>query len=122
MGIGTKIATFMAGGKNVTKALSMIENVGDAVVFTDEEKSAAWLKSQQIIATQNSPTSISRRYIAWAVIIMVMALVGISVVCALTGETERLKSMIDIAKEFWIGEAFVSVIVFYFGPHMRAKK
>ena len=122
MGIATKIAGFMAGGKNVTKAIGMLENVGDAIVFTDEEKSEAWLKSQAIIATQNSPTSLSRRYIAWAIIAMVMVLVSISVIWGLTGEVERLKSMINIAEKFWIGEAFVSVIVFYFGPHMRGKK
>jgi len=24
----------------------------------------------------------------------------------------------DVLKTFWIGEAFVAVIVFYFGPHV----
>ena len=122
MGIATKIAGFMAGGKNVTKAISMLENVGDAIVFTDEEKSEAWLKSQQIIATQTGPTSVNRRYVAWSVILMVMLLVLISVICALIGAADQLESMINIADEFWVGEAFVSVIIFYFGPHMRVKK
>ena len=122
MGIGTKIASFIAGGESAKQALKIVENVGDSIVFTNEEKSQAWLEAQKIIATQNSPTSISRRYIAWAVILEVIILVNVSVVCSLLGFTEQQKAMLEIAKDYWIGEAFLGVIVFYFGPHMTKRK
>ncbi len=122
MGIGTKIASFIAGGESAKQALKIVENVGDSIVFTNEEKSQAWLEAQKILATQNSPTSISRRYIAWAVILEVIILVNVSVVCSLLGFTEQQKAMLEIAKDYWIGEAFLGVIVFYFGPHMMQGK
>ncbi len=122
MGIGTKIASFIAGGESAKQALKIVENVGDSIVFTNEEKSQAWLEAQKIIATQNSPTSISRRYIAWAIVLQILLLVNISVVCILLGFEQQKDDMFMLAKDYWIGEAFLGVIVFYFGPHLTRRK
>ena len=97
----------------------------DEAFYTDQEKSESkakavnqWLQAQKIVAAQSAPTAISRRVIAWAVIGIVcfMVLQG----CLYIGFDDdlRVQKLIELAKAFWIGEAFTSVMVFYFGAHI----
>ena len=97
----------------------------DEAFYTDQEKAdnkakAAnmWLQVQKVVATQSAPTAISRRIIAWSIIGIVTFMVLQGCLYVAFEDDARIDSLIKLAKAFWIGEAFTSVMVFYFGAHI----
>lgn len=96
----------------------------DKLVFTQEEKAEHhaklmdnWQQLQLKLAESGTGTAINRRVVAWAVVLSVLFNFQVAVVCGILGMTDEVATVIDIAKSFWVGEAFVAVIAFYFGAH-----
>lgn len=101
-----------------------IELVDDAF-FTDEERIVAkhnamrnWIELQRIIGQESSPTSLSRRVIAWAVIGPCVFTFLIGVLCILVGREDVLIPLSQWVIAMNMGWAFVTVIAFYFGAHI----
>ena len=101
----------------------------DEAFYTDQEKAdtrakaaAIWLSAQKVVATQSAPTAISRRIIAWSIIGIVCFMVLQGCIYVAFDDAGRIEKLIELAKSFWIGEAFTSVMVFYFGAHLLGSK
>lgn len=106
----------------VEKSVDALIATGDALVFTEEEKannrkaSFAWmLEFERILADQNSSRSLTRRYIATAVVFewLLLHLVSVAVVFF---DADISKNIFDVANnQNWV----VGLIAaFYFAPHM----
>ena len=121
------------------KAMDAIIKGGDALIFTEEErakfeqkKSEIWLEVQKTVANQSTPTSISRRVVAMAVLAPFVFLIIGSALLSAVGvfidfEPERSAEIFVLAKHWMdlatenFGFAVSSVVVFYYGPHMIEK-
>lgn len=130
MGFLKAIGGFLFGGSDsANKTLDMadkaISGVGEWIdnkTYTAEEKakdiSAAARTHLDLIratADENSARSITRRVLAWSVAGFVLFWASVAMVFGIFDDKEVVARIIEIAKAFWLGEAFVSVIVFYFG-------
>lgn len=125
------------GGEHAEKKLNMVDKavfgVGEWIdnkTYTEEEKAkdlsaAARLHLDLIRATadENGARSITRRVLAWAVTGFVCTWASVAAGFAIAGKQDIVDAIIEVSKTFWMGEAFVSVIVFYFGVQFfRAQK
>ena len=97
----------------------------DNAFHTEQEKSAdskeimaMWMRLQELQATQLSPTSISRRYISWAIIGQMIIVINTCLVNVCLGNNVIVDSVVQMSSALWLGQAFVAVIVFYYGPHV----
>jgi hypothetical protein len=113
----------------VDKGLNGGMRILDAAFYTDQEKAEnkaqmtkVWIELQQLIGKESSPTSISRRIIAWAVI-------GTSILTFCCGliligfdANDRLNILIEWTQAMKMDWAFVGVIGFYFGAHLMGRK
>lgn len=113
------------GAKSADKVIDGIINTGDAMFYTDEEKSEftikrqeLWLELQKTLGSESSSRSVNRRVVAWAVILMTAFLTLSSIVAYAFGFVELAQYIKDIAVEYKWPWAFCGVIVFYFGTHM----
>ncbi len=121
--LGTEKAVEAAA--NVAESgMSIIDNA----FYTDQEKAENaqllqknWLEVQKIIGEQSTPTAISRRYIAWAVISLVWLATLLCMGLVLIGREALVAPIVDILKALQVGWAFTAVIVFYFGTHLIGK-
>lgn len=116
------------GAKSADTVLSGMVNGIDALVFTEEEKvvyvaeaQKVWLDTQKALAEETSPRSVNRRWVAWSVIGVTSLITITSVVLIILGHKDIAAEVVSVADAFWWGEAFVSVIVFYFGNHIATK-
>lgn len=124
-----RLASFFTGGAQASeKILDSLIKGGDALVLTEEERmeynkesSKDWLELQRIIAQQSAPTAVNRRVIAWAVVLQVIFTLNICVGLVIGGFPHLVVPIVNVASAFWLGEAFVSVIVFYFGTQALGK-
>jgi len=122
MGILSKLlGTEKLAQTTVKEGFGLLDNA----FHTEQEKAAdskemmaMWLRVQELVHTQSSPTSISRRYISWGIILQMMIVVNVCLVYVCKGDTVTVDNIINVASSLWLGQAFVSVIVFYFGPHV----
>lgn len=135
----------LIGADNAIEAVDNFAKSGmtilDEAFDTDEEKRASrdkiidsWVRLQETINTQKSPTSVSRRVVAGVVLSLIWVLVMVSVYLLLGSEQvirsdglvvlsneAKLTALVNIAVAFKIGWAFCTIIVFYFGPHLLGK-
>lgn len=104
------------------KTLDIIQNAGDAVWFTDEEKAEnkkelfkLWADNLAKINDENSPRSLTRRYISVSVI-FVWLLLNIVGVAAFLYDPVFADFVFSVVAEqsYIVG----GIAVFYFGPHM----
>jgi len=110
--------------KSVEKAVDAVIATGDALFFTDEEKSVA---SQKILdwkieyARVTQKQSIARRIIAVAVVAMWM-IVGITVLVAKAlGATEYASFTLTFLTDV-VMQPFSIIVGFYFLAHLVGKK
>lgn len=103
------------------ESFSIINNA----FYTDQEKAESrnkaatvWLRAQEVVSKQSAPTAISRRIIAWSVITLIGFFSFQGAIYIGFDDASRLKALIDFVKAMWIGEAFTTVMVFYFGAHI----
>ena len=118
------------GARSAEKGLDAIINTGDALFFTNEEKSEfdlkrqeAWLELQKTLSNESSYRSVNRRVVAWAVMFMSAFLTLITIILAILeklvfGPSGVTQVVIDIVIGYKWPWAFTGVIVFYFGPHL----
>lgn len=104
------------------KAIDTIRSAGDAVWFTDEEKAEykkdcfkLWADSLAKINDENSPRSLTRRYISVSVI-GVWLLLNVVGVAGYIYDPSFANFVFSVVAEqsYIVG----GIAVFYFGPHM----
>ena len=137
MGIFKTITGFLFGGsdhagKTLDMADKAISGVGEWIdnkTYTEEEKakdlSAAARTHLELIkatANENSARSVTRRVLAWSVTGFILSWASVAMGFAIAKEMETVKNIIEVAKAFWLGEAFVSIMVFYFGVQFVRSK
>lgn len=106
----------------VEKSVDALIATGDSLVFTEEEKAEGrkqtfqwFLELEKILADQNSPRSLTRRYIATAVFFEWLLLHLVSVVTRFF-DSAIAQHIFDVANnQNWI---VGMVATFYFAPHM----
>ena len=92
----------------------------DKSEFTAQEKTESLLKL--IEASKSKETSISRRIMAWAILAVVIITFALCVSLLFHDQKEMVKSIVELVKVFWIGEAFVTSWGFYFLTHVLGGK
>jgi small ligand-binding sensory domain FIST len=104
-------------GDKADKAIDAVVNTGDALFFTDEEKSQASQKKLELMiehAKAMGPSRQSRRYLVWVIAgnFSLMAWAGVAFKYFDNKEmADYLFEMINTGK---IGWAFVGVVTYYF--------
>lgn len=97
----------------------------DKLFYTAEEKAehqAALFKDWQALqielAKKNTGTAINRRLISWFVVAIILFNFQLAVFLGISGNIEGVNIIIKLCEQFWIGQAFIAVIGFYYGPHL----
>ena len=119
--MGLSITDLITGSKAADKVLDMVGKAGDAAIHTAEERANLLLKTQQLFAEQNGPRSVSRRYIAWGVVLQTFLVLNTSIILILFSAPEMSKDIINVADTLLLPWAFVATIGFYFGNHIAEK-
>ena len=117
---------FTSGGAQVEKITDAVINTGDALFYTDEEKSATaekqrelYFKFLELARDENSIKSITRRILAFAVIGQWLLMLNVCVGLYLFGKIEAAGFVFDMIKDiFWFVFAIGS---FYFGAGILNK-
>ena len=104
------------------KTLDIIKKGGDAIWYTDEEKAEnnkelfkLWAEALTKINDENSPRSLTRRYIAWMVV-GVWLLFSAVCVAAYPFNTEYSAFILDVLA--MQSPIVGGIAIFYYGPHM----
>ena len=114
------LSNFFSASETVDKTVDAVINTGDAIFFTDEEKSIAsqkildW-KLKMYAATANA--SPARRFIAVVVSLLWALLIVVGVIAASWGQEDFAKYVFDILKEN-VKEPFMLILGFYFLQHV----
>ena len=117
------------GGKTASKVVDTVSDsvkgIGnwiDEQQFTTEEavKAKAELVKEHIgflknAYDENGIRSITRRILAWFIVIDVILLADIATYFAINKDIETVRAIVDVANAFWLGEGFLAIIAFYFG-------
>ena len=129
MGLLTGLKAILGGSDVVRETVKI---AGDTVratgtwideqQYTQEEKAKAWQKSVDtylewvnLTNTENSLWRVTRRWLAWSITLEIVLLANVSVILAIIGNDHAVNHVIEIAKAYWLGEAFTAVLVTYFG-------
>ncbi len=129
-------SSVFGGGDAASKAIdiagSSIKGIGswiDNSNYTDQEKAAtldnrvaAHLKLVELANKENSIRSVTRRYMAWAIVGFTLVWASIGMVLAIFGAKDRVSAMLEVAAAFQLGNAFVAVAAFYFGVQFFRNK
>ena len=112
-----------AAKKTLDLASDSIRGIGtwiDERKLTDEEKvkyaaeaTKAHLELIKATANENSVRSITRRYLAWAIVGTCLFAFLLSVALWLAGKP--VDGIVKLVEAFRLGWAFTAVVVFYFG-------
>ena len=104
-------------GDTLNSGMSMLDNA----FHTDEEKAAHkakmfdnWVKFQNVLSNESSPTSLSRRVILWFIMGMVTFTLLVCTVLIIFGFETRYDQMIDLFEKLKIGWSFTAVVTTYF--------
>lgn len=110
-----------AGDGLIAKGMDMF----DKSSLSNEEKRklelkmySTWVDGQKVIASQGSATAISRRVIAWAITFTNLATFVYALILQQLGMAYEVGQLMKLHGEMRLGEAFLAVIVFYFGTHV----
>lgn len=115
--IGTpKVVSTVAD--TVKSGVSMLDNA----FYTKQEKATnalkmtdMWLKIQKIIADENSIRSITRRILAWGILVNFLIIIDIGVYLIIMGNTEKVTALKEFIIDTKMGWMALSVVIFYFG-------
>lgn len=110
-------------GKTVENVASAVMKGADALVLTDEERlnyqqkaAETHLEITRLIATESTPTAVSRRIIAVLVIVPFVLLKLTSAVVYLCGMYGDAAHLNELSGDFEY--LVLAVITFYFGSHI----
>lgn len=129
MGFFTGFKAIFGGAEVVKETVAIagdtIRGTGrwiDEQKYTDEEKAVAWQKSVEtylkwieLTNTENSLWRVTRRWLAWTLTGQILLMINVSIGLILFGNTTAVEAMIQLAKSYWLGEAFTAIMVTYFG-------
>ena len=118
------IFSFLKAPEVMGKALDAVIKGGDALVYTDEEKSEMrkkmaeiHLKHIELTNQENTATSIARRWLAMVITIPFVLLTLGSAVLHISGKAEMAVHLQELAMEDY-SNLVMMVAIFYFGNHM----
>lgn len=119
MGFLTNLLT----GKTVENVADAAMKGIDSIILTEEEKvqysqkaAELHLEITKIIATESTPTAVSRRIIAMMVLAPFVLLKFISVITYLCGEYGDASYINNLSSDFEY--SVLAVVTFYFGSHI----
>lgn len=102
----------------VKSGVGMLDNA----FYTDQEKAAnslkmtdIWLKIQKAIADENSIRSITRRILAWGILVNFLIIIDIGVYLVVAGNTDKVNALKAFIIDTKVGWMALSVVIFYFG-------
>lgn len=115
--LGTpKIVSTVA--ETVKSGVGMLDNA----FYTDQEKAAnslkmtdTWLKIQKAIADENSIRSITRRILAWGILVNFLIIIDVGVYLVVAGNTNKVNALKTFIIDTKMGWMALSVVIFYFG-------
>lgn len=97
-------------------------NMFDKAFYTKEEKAEnalkltdTWLKIQKAIADENGIRSITRRILAWGIVVNFLLIIDVGVYLIVAGKLDRVESLKTFIMDTKMGWAALSVVIFYFG-------
>jgi hypothetical protein len=95
----------------------------DKLFLTDEEKrdyavkaQGMYIKHQELVLNENTARSITRRYIAVMITVVSLALTIFTIGIA-AYDIELAKTTMSIIQAFGVDNAFLAVLIFYFGSY-----
>lgn len=121
------LAKIFTGGFDPNKAVDLVKETGDKLVFSQEERAEVNMKATEglsnfILATmdENTARSITRRYIAILIITIYLfiSLIIIGIGCFNYALAEKL---VELTIKLSLGTAFITVIGFFFGSYLLKK-
>jgi len=120
-----KLGRFLAGSTTGDKLLeSSIAGI-DKAFYTEEEKADRrakaydkWHELTFMLAEKDTHTGINRRKLADKIVDTILTTFLASVVLGMFDRVDEVNMIIQLVEKFWLGEAFVAVLAFYYGPHM----
>lgn len=112
------------------KAVDTIEKVGgaiatglDKVIFTDQEKSETLQKTRDMFTdfvkttvSENSIRSVTRRWLAFSIVLPGMACFVSGVIAQVAGAAEAANALFNGFNTLM--PVMIGVLAFYFGPHL----
>lgn len=108
--------------ETVDKVTTAMINGIDKVIYTKEEKEETKTERFKLVYDfvtktfdENSVRNVTRRWMAWGVTGFILFNAQLCIVLYLMGRTEQVKGIIEIVNAFMLGEAFVGIMVAYFG-------
>jgi hypothetical protein len=114
---------FSAGSDAAGKVLDGAVRGIDALVYTDEERSAArqkmvdtWIDLQKSLGEETSVRGVTRRFLAFFAFVPYVLLL-LSAACLYPGHQAYAQFLVDLA-EGKFGWIVLTVVGFYFGPPM----
>jgi len=118
------ILSFLKGPKTVEKVLDAAIKGADALILTDEERiqynqksTELYLKQIELVNKESSPTSLSRRVIAWGALGCFSFLEIGSAIFYAFGATDIAEHWQTLAAEDY-GVIVMICVGFYFGSHV----
>lgn len=114
--------------KVIDTATDSVRGIGnwiDEQQFTDEEKARyraeafeQHMRFIELTRQENGIRSVTRRVMSWSIVGTILSLAITAAGFAVSGRPDVVDLMVGIASKFWLGEAFIAVIAFYFGVSM----
>lgn len=104
----------------VKRGFSLIDKAFDTDQEKGERKLAltnVWLKTQQLIGKESTPTAITRRVLAWGIFFLVVIIFLIGEYYIESNQSEKLEYLKGWVDTLWIGEAFMAAWTTYFMKH-----
>lgn len=123
MGIWKSIAGVFGGGDNADKIVDAVISTGDALFFTDEEKSQANMKAFELkieFAKATTGSRLARRVLAFMFAGVFLFLILVGVVLHLVGSTTDAQFVFDTARDT-LGTPVAVILGFYFATSMIRK-
>ncbi len=133
MGWFSAIANFFGGSPPAVETLAKTVQetakggIGliDNAFFTDQEKSAAnksmvdaYIDLYKTTTQESTGTAEARRWFLQTITTYVICCCTVSMACVVTGNREAAIVIVDMCRQFWIGEAFTAAVSFYYMTHV----
>jgi len=97
----------------------------DNAFFTDQEKSKAnsdmvnaYIDLYKTTIQESTGTAEARRWFLQTITTYVICACTVSMACVITGNKEAAVVIVDMCRQFWIGEAFTAAVSFYYMTHV----
>jgi len=124
--LGGKTAESVA--KTLESSASSVFSLADNAFFTDQEKSAAGQKAMdayieiyKTTMTESSGTAEARRWFLQMITNYILLMATLCIIAKSFHRDDLALTIMEMVKTFYIGEAFVAAVSFYFLTHVAAR-